>query len=102
MALLDRDHEQGRFTECKASFRQTFVAPPPQAHFMAKTPVRTTILKNTVGNAGATLDPRTDHRVSPGTFDPGTGLHTKPRTGGTAPGLPMGVGPQTAGQVPRL
>ena len=68
---------------------------------MDKIPVRITILKNTVGNAGAALDPRTDHRVSPGTFDPGIGLHTTPITGGTTPRLPTGVGPQTAGQVPR-
>ena len=101
MALLDRDCEQVRFTEFKATFRQTFAAPPPQAHFMAEIPVGTTILSNTVGNAGAALDPRTDHRVSPGTPDPGTGLPTTPRTGGTAPHLPTGVGPQITGQVPR-
>ena len=92
MALLDRNREQVRFTEFKAALRQTFAA---------KIPVGTTILRNTVGNAGAALDPRTGHRVSPGTPDPGTGLHITPRPGGTTPHLPTGVGTKTTGQVPR-
>ena len=57
MACLDREREQVRFTEFKAAFRQTCVAPPPWTHFMAKIPERTTILRNTPGNTGAATDP---------------------------------------------
>ena len=56
MACLDREREQVRFTEFKTAFRQTFV-PTPWTHFMAKIPVRTTILRSTLGNAGAATDP---------------------------------------------
>ena len=100
MALLDRDRKQVRF-KFKAAFRQTFATPPPQTHFMAKTPVGTTILRNTVGNAGAALDLRTGHRVGPGTSNPSIGLHITPRPGGMAPHPPTGVVSQTTGQVLR-
>ena len=100
MALLDRVREQVRFMELKAAFRQTF-APPPQAHFMAKTPVGTMILRNMVGNTGATLIPRTSQRVGPGTPDPGIGLHITPRPGGTTQHPPTGVGTKITGQVLR-
>ena len=45
MACLDREREQVRFTEFKSAFRQTFVPPPPQTHFMAKIPIMITILR---------------------------------------------------------
>ena len=86
----------------KVAFRQTFGAPPPQAHFMAKTAVGTTILRNMVGNAGAALVPRTGQRVGPGTSYPGLSLHITPRPGETAPHPPMGVGTKITGQVLRL
>ena len=100
MACLDRKCEQLRFTEFKAAFRQTFVPPPPQTHFMAKIPIRITILRNTTGNAGAAPGPRNAQRVSPGTSDLGIGPRFTPRTGGTTPtSLPVSVGTKTTGQV---
>ena len=100
MACLDREHEQVRFTEFKAAFRQTFAAPPPQTHFMAKIPVRITILRNITGNTGAAPGPRNTQRVSPGTSDLGIGPRITPRTGGTTP-TSLPVGTKTTGQVPR-
>ena len=77
VALLDRGREQVRFTDFKAAFRQSFATPPPspQAHFMAQTLVGTMILRNTVGNVGVALAPRTMPRADPRTFDQGISLH---------------------------
>ena len=85
MACLDREHEQVRFTEFKAAFRQTFATPPPQTHIMAKILVKITILRNITGNAGAAPVPRNARRASPGTSDLGIGPRIMPRTGGTTP-----------------
>ena len=102
MACLDREREQVRFTEFKAAFRQTLSSPPPWTHFMGKIPVRITILRNTLGNAGAATDPGNAQRVSPGTSDRGTGPCITLRIGVTTPtSPPASVGPKTAGQVPR-
>ena len=97
MALLDREREQVRFTEFKAAFKQTFTTtPPPQAHFMAKTPVGTMIIGTIIRNAGVTLTPGTMQRANPRTLDQGISLHTGP---GRAVHTLQGLGKATTGQV---
>jgi hypothetical protein len=38
MALLDREHEQVRFTEFKSAFKQTFTTTPPSGTFYGQNP----------------------------------------------------------------
>ena len=55
------------------------------------------ILRNTVGNAGVALAPRTVPRADPRPFDQGISLHTGP--GGAAQLTPQGLGIKITGQV---
>ena len=65
-------------------------------------PIRITILRITLGNAGAVTDPGNAQRVSPETSDRCTGPRITLRIGGTTPTSPPAiVGPKTTGQVPR-